>query len=466
MAALFRLYYFAAYLFFRAAEGLVRLLPLEAAFAVGAVCGRLAYYLLYRRRALARRNLELAFGAEFSEAQMREINREHFRLLAANLFAAIKAAHMSDEAVWARVAAHLPEERLRPGWIALISHIGNWELFSHLGGRFPEYRFGAIFQGLANPYIDRYLRRTRAFSGVQLFDRRTEILKCMRFLREGGVVGVLIDQAAGYAGLWTPFFGRLASSSTIAATLSIRSGHPVVPLAINTVGAARWSMTISEPVYPPEDGDTEAFTAQINRLLENQIRRQPADWLWAHQRWKPLRPHLLFARDQRRVYFPADFDRATLDPFRILIVSPETRVQARAALPAVEAIKRGRPDNWLAVLAPEATADLWEGLADALVECPPAETPTKLARRIRQRAPFDVAVLFEPRWRLALAVWLARIPVRVARAEGLLARLFTQHPPAVALPPHSAEAYLQIARSIGANVAPHVAPPAGPAVRP
>src|SRR4029079_1443775 len=131
------------------------------------------------------------------------------------------------------------------------------------------------YQGLANPYIDRYLQRTRTQSGNVLFDRRTELLKCVRFLRDGDVVGVLIDQAAGYAGLWTPLFGRLTSSSTLAATLSVRTGLPVVPIAINPSGRARWNLTISEPVYPKTD-DVELLTAQINHLLEQQIRRSPA----------------------------------------------------------------------------------------------------------------------------------------------------------------------------------------------
>ncbi len=246
MGAVFRLFYFSSYLAFRFIEGLVRLLPLGAAFALGKLGGGLFYFVFWKRRRLALNNLRLAFGAEMSEAELRDINHEHFQLLGANLLAGFRASRMTDDEVWARVEANIPTERPQRGWVALISHIGNWELFSHLSGRYPEYRFGAIFQGLANPYIDRYLRRTRAGSGNVLFDRRTELLKCVRFLRDGGVAGVLIDQGAGYAGLWTPLFGRLTSSSTLAATLAIRSGHPVVPIAINTAGHARWKMTISD----------------------------------------------------------------------------------------------------------------------------------------------------------------------------------------------------------------------------
>ncbi|MEP6810948.1 MAG: hypothetical protein ABI992_11950, partial [Chthoniobacterales bacterium] len=304
--------------------------------------------------------------------------------------------------------------------------------------------------------IDRYLRRTRAGSGNILFDRRTELLKCVRFLRDGGVVGVLIDQGAGYAGLWTPLFGRLTSSSTLAATLAIRTAQPVLPIAINTAGCARWKVTISEPVYPPEDGDNDLFTARINRLLEEQIRRYPADWLWSHNRWKPLRPHFLFTRDQRRVFFPPDLDRAALDPFRILLVAPATAEAGADILPALRAIKNGRPDLWLAVLAPHPAAQFWEKSSeiDAAIIWPSDASPFAIAAQIQDHARFDAAISFEPEWRTTLALFLARIPIRVARPQGWFSFLYNQQPPPVGLNVSVADAHLMIARSIGANVPP------------
>lgn len=453
MPAAFRVFHFGLYLAFRLGEGLMRLVSLDLAFVAGRVGGELAYRVLRKRRALALGNLRLAFGREMSETQLRALNREHFQLLGANLLAGLKASTLPHERIWERVTANVPEERGQSGWIALISHIGNWELYSHLGEKFPEYRFGALYQHLANPFLDRYLRAARARSGIALFSRRNELLSCVRFLREGGVVGVLIDQGAGYAGLWTPLFGRLTSSSTLAARLSLRTGLPVVPIAINTCGRARWKMTISEAVYPEGD-DAELLTAQINRLLEEQIRRAPADWLWAHNRWKPLRPHFLFAHDQRRVFFPPDFDRSTLDPFRILIVSPASAEQAAATFPAVRAIKDGRPDTWLIVLTPTALAEVWKDhrAVDGVLEWHPAESSFALAARIRRIARFDAAIFFVNSWKTSLAVWRAGIPLRVGRRSGGNSWLYTQHPVEPNQPLDPVRMNLHIARSVGANI--------------
>ena len=453
MPGALRFFYFISYLAFRLGEGLIRLLPLEWAFGLGKAGGEVAHRVLWRRRAVALANLRLAFGSEMSEPELRALNRKHFQLLGANLLSGIKASTLPPPKIWERITADIPQDRKQSGWVALISHIGNWELYSHLGDKFPEYRYGAVYQPLANPYIDDYIRKARKRSGIRLFDRRTELLSCVRFLRENGVVGVLVDQQAGYAGVWTPLFGRLTSSSTLAATFSIRSGLPVVPLAINTCGRARWKLAISDPVYP--DGyEPEQLTAEINRLLERQIRLAPADWLWAHQRWKPLRPHFLFARDQRRTFLPPDFDETKLDRFKILIVPPADPEDARQSFPAVRAIKQGRPDTFVTVLVTIASSGLWNDLdhVDAVLPYRPNDSISKLAGKIHATTRFDVAIFLESNWKTALAVWKAGVPLRVGRRHGATGVLCNQHPaePAGALDPLHMS--LHIAQSVGANI--------------
>ena len=457
MSPAFRLFHFASYLAFRLGQGVMRLLSLDCVFRVGRLGGELAYRILRKRRAIALGNLRLAFGTEMSEAQLHALNRQHFQFLGANLLAGLKASTLPQEKIWERVTANVPDERGQSGWIALISHISNWELYSHLAQKFPEYQFGALYQPLANPFVNRYLKAARASSGISLFDRRNDLLKCVRFLREGGVVGLLVDQGAGYAGLWTPLFRRLTSSSTLAARLSLRTGLPILPIAITTCGRARWQMTISEPVYPNEE-NAELLTAQINRFLEQQIRRSPADWLWAHNRWKPLRPHFLFARDQRRVLFPPDFDRSTLDPFRILIVSPADAEQAEKTFPAVLAIKQGRPDTWLTVLTPAALAEVWKDnrAVDCVLEWHREESVFSLASKIRSAARFDVAIFFATRWKTSLAIWSAEIPLRVGRRSGANSWLYNQHPAEPNQPLDSVRMNLHIAQSVGANIGTHL----------
>jgi hypothetical protein len=212
-------------------------------------------------------------------------------------------------------------------------------------------------------------------------------------------------------------------------------------------------MTVSDPIYSNGD-EAEVLTAKLNRVLEEQIRRSPADWLWAHNRWKPLRPHFLFARDQRRVFLPANFDRSTLDPFRILIVSPISAAEAVATFPAVHAIKQGRPDNSITVLALDALANVWKNnsTVDRVLAWKKGESVFSLAARIRTLSRFDVSIFFATSWKMSLAIWLAGIPLRVGRRSGINSWLCNQHP----IEPDSrfdcVRMNLHIAQSVGADI--------------
>ena len=117
MRAALRVFHFVSYLTFRLSEGLIRLVSLDCAFVLGQVGGELAYHILRRRRALALRNLRLAFGSEMSDSQLCALNRRHFQLLGANLFAGFSALAASRLAarfglIKTMVYTHLPSNIL------------------------------------------------------------------------------------------------------------------------------------------------------------------------------------------------------------------------------------------------------------------------------------------------------------------------------------------------------------------
>ena len=79
------------------------------------------------------------------------------------------------------------------------------------------------------------------------------------------------------------------------AKLAVRTNTPLVPFF------APWSeekgkyLLIAGPLIPAEcTGDEEAdvrrMTIEITRLIENQIRQFPGQWLWIHKRWKTRPP--------------------------------------------------------------------------------------------------------------------------------------------------------------------------------
>jgi heptosyltransferase-2 len=453
---------YAVYLFYRIGTGLFGLLPLPLAFAIGQMGGVIAWLVLPQYRKLALRNVRIAFAGELSEKEMRRIVRRHFQQLGANLLCSVKFPRMPMEKILERVRLEHFERvehcfREKQPFVLFLSHIGSWEFCTRLPHFSRGQRGATVYQRIRNPHIDRHVREERSRFGLEVFERSEGFGKAIELLRSGGGIGILMDQHAGDGGLWTPFFGRLASTTPLPALLARRTHAKLIGFAVHTDGFARWR-AVAEPPIDGSSESIEKLTARGNEILEKQVRRTPEDWFWVHNRWKTPRPNFLLAGYKRGVFLP---DAVELKPFRILIRSSNWLGDAVMSIPAVRAIKNGRPDARVSIAVPERLAALWKIVpeVDEIIALP-SKSVVAAARLFRRRPPFDVAILFPNSLRSALEVFLAGIPRRVGW-RGHWRRWLVNQSPRESIPVgivHQTYKYLELASTLGAVVTPEFPP--------
>ncbi len=444
------------YLVALGAVGIVRRLPLSVCFVLGQLVGALLWLLLPGYRRLAGENLTKAFSEEKSPAEIRDLTFRHFTTLGANAVCAFKIPSIPQKEI-EKIATIERLDRIRTNIangrpvVLAINHIGNWELYAQLVFQVPEARFGTVYQSLRNKLVDDLVNRDRRRLGVATFDRKKGFNAAISLLREPGIVGVLVDQNAGDAGLWTPFFNRLSSTSPLAATLAMRTNAAVIPVAIYTDGFAKWRVVLSEEI-PWHPDHPEKLTADINAALEQQIRVSPPDWFWVHNRWKTPWPNFLTATAKRGTFLPPDAPAPR--PFRIVLRSPNWLGDAVMCLQAARAFKTSRPDVRLAVLTPEKLAGLWQRVpeVDEVIGFSKTDSVLTIAGKLRGR--FDVAVLFTNSLKSALEARLAGIPRRVGFAghhrKALLNQIIPPPKKKLRQPEHHADRYWRIAARCGA----------------
>ncbi len=414
------------YLFALSLVTLIRLLPITVCFRVGQFLGLLAWAILPRYRRLAQQNLRIAFGSDLSIEGVATLTRQHFVNLGANILSSIKIPALSVQKLRSRLSFDQEEnweawmvgkKANGHGTVAALSHFGNWELNAQIAEFMKPRHTGCIYQALRNKQMDDLVNSDRRSRGVATFDRKKEMQGAVTLLKEGGIVGILTDQHAGNAGIWMPLFGKLASTSPLAASLAQRTNSHLAQMSVRTVGIARWVIHTSSPILT-EGRDVNAITMDLNRLLEQEIRHSPADWFWVHNRWKLPYPNFLLSEVKRGIYLPPEMAPEDLQKFNILVRSPNWLGDACMAAPAIRSIKLGRPDLRLTILSPEKLAPLWREMAevDVVLEIPEKASPWKVASIIRQAGYYDVAILLPNSMRSALEVWLAGIPRRVGRA--------------------------------------------------
>jgi KDO2-lipid IV(A) lauroyltransferase len=271
-------------------------LPLRLVARLGRMGGAAAYWIDARHRRVARTGLARAFGAEKSRSEIRALAKENFRRVGENYACAIKTASLSLE----HLKPHLefvcgpellhPPGTTPPNLVVAIGHFGNFELYARFGQLCPAYQCATTYRGLRQESLNRVMQQLREQSGCRFFERRTDAAALRAFMNGQGVMlGLLADQHAGN-GLRLPFFGRECSSSTAPAIFALRYRCTLRTGICYRVGLAQWRVEAGPEIPTHENGAARSvaeITLDINRAFEAAIRRDPANWFWVHNRWKP-----------------------------------------------------------------------------------------------------------------------------------------------------------------------------------
>ena len=271
--------------------------------AVPAPAGRLfcrglaavAWRLRSRERRLAERNVALVF-ADRDAAWRRRLLRRARACLADNLYVTAtlprrvrrglrEVADPGDVAGRARTL--LAAGR---GLIVVTGHFSCWELLGawlarELGG------LTAVTATIRNAPVDRLVNGWRRECGLVPVPRQRGLRPLATALRRGEAVVLLPDQALAAPSLAVPFCGHPAPTVIGPARLALATGAPLLPVALARRaggGPPRYRVVGLEPLHPRGEGVTDVakLTAAVNEALSELLLRNPAEWVWFHDRWR------------------------------------------------------------------------------------------------------------------------------------------------------------------------------------
>lgn len=257
--------------------------------------GTLAYHVDRRDRRIALANLDLAYGSGLTPQGKRDIIRNVFRNFALTMLDYFWFSRHSEERIRRYVEvdeASIPWLRGGP-LVAVTAHLGNWEVFGHTAMSYGS-ALVSVAKPVKNPLIDQRLNRLREASGQRIVPRAGALKALVRVLRDKGTVALLLDQDTRVedGGLFVPFFGVPVPISGAATGLAIRMEVPMVMAYCRHLGGGRYRCYVRDVLRPEElkGRDPVELTAQIGVMLEEEIRRDPAQWLWTYKRWKRRMP--------------------------------------------------------------------------------------------------------------------------------------------------------------------------------
>lgn len=284
----------------RLAAWIVNCLPFSWALWLAHPAGSLLYLVLSRQRRRALENLHFAFQGKKNEAEIHAIARRSFCHLVEFAIEWLRLPGMAKN--HDRSFAPLKgDEKLRAalkkgkGAIVLITHLGNWEAMSLLGGlliaKVENVPFYALGRPLKNPYLNRYVQGLRALGGLQTIAKGGAVQETLNCLKENAIVCVLIDQRVSEGGIEIDFFGRKALTTSLPALAALRLGVPIFHSFPRRTPDLKFFLEVYGPVELLVLGrvkeDIRANTQKFMTRIEEEIRKRPEEWLWMHNRWRP-----------------------------------------------------------------------------------------------------------------------------------------------------------------------------------
>jgi len=176
------------------------------------------------------------------------------------------------------------------GVILAGPHLGAWELI----GLYCSSRSSitALYKRPAVTTLERFYRRGRTRFGARLAPGTPGGIRTLvRALSDGHIVGIMPDQDPRRgAGVFVPFFGVLANTTTLVSRLAQRSGAPVVLAFAERLPAGAGFRLHFSPASPAVyDADLLASASALNLDIERLVRDCPEQYLWSYKRFR-VRP--------------------------------------------------------------------------------------------------------------------------------------------------------------------------------
>ncbi len=275
------------------------LLPFQLLYVMSDILYWFAYYLVRYRRVHVRRNLTNAFPHK-TATEIGKIEKAYYHHLCDYFVESVKTLHMSEKEALERMKfehVEIIEQWTNEGKSCMLclGHYANWEWVTSIGLHLsPKAELGLVYKRLHSKAFDQLYLKIRNHFGAEPIEMKSAFRKMIRLKGEGKTmtVGFLADQRPSRKQdqYWTTFLNQDTPVQTGMGKIGAHLAMPVAYLDITKVKRGYYIGKIevlsADASKEPEYGIMERYM----RKLEETVLKEPAYYLWSHNRWKFKKP--------------------------------------------------------------------------------------------------------------------------------------------------------------------------------
>ncbi len=286
---------FIEYIFIRVWDFQLMCIPFRLRAWMTEQIGIALYHIFGKYRRLVLAHLEQAFPDSKPEWRVK-IAKQNFRNMGRLMGEINQTPRLNDKFFkkWMVIKPGMREhiDAFEGSRIQILGHLGNWEWHGFVGSHLIKKPVYTLVKRHTNFWSNGYLERTRNSAGMRLIYVDQNPFIVVKRLRAGDSVAFTSDQDARGNGEFFPFFNKPASTFTGPAVVARNAPDAKVFFIWSYHDEKKRLVFDCEPLemprVPRDDMDAweHEFTHIWVKKLEEKIRAHPADYLWAHNRWK------------------------------------------------------------------------------------------------------------------------------------------------------------------------------------
>jgi KDO2-lipid IV(A) lauroyltransferase len=284
----------AAYFAYRTGAALANLLPGPVAEPTAGALGRTLALAMPARRRIVERNLRRAAGADLDGVALQRAVSDVFASYARYWLELFRLPHQGRDAVdrHFRVEGYEHLEAalaLGRGVIVTLPHVGGFEYAAAWianRGHPPT----VVVEAVEPPELLAWFTSVRAALGMEVVPLGPRAAtRMVEALGEGRIICLLADRDITGDGVEVEFFGERTTMPGGPAVLGLRTGAPILPLAVYFEDRGSHLGVIQPPVPAEREGrlrdDVARVTQAIAHRFEELIRAHPEQWHVMQPNW-------------------------------------------------------------------------------------------------------------------------------------------------------------------------------------
>ena len=262
-------------------------LPFWAQSGLARLLGQLSYKLAKKRRHIAEVNIRLCFP-ELNAQQQQELVKKVFVSNSMGFIETCSCWLSSTRRQQRNTIVHGIEHVEQAGDNGILLLGGHYSILDLAGALIaPHLRnLDTVQREHNNPLLNAVQTQSRR-GFVDETISRNDMRSVIRNLKNGRIVWYAPDQDYGRkSAVFAPFFGVPAATIVGTARIAKSTGAAVIPISYFREPDGHYHIYFSAPLSDFPSGDDVADATRVNRIIETEIRRDPAQYLWLHRRFK------------------------------------------------------------------------------------------------------------------------------------------------------------------------------------